>query len=1830
MSSTLIRDASLLFPGWFPFDELPDAGGLFDHLTFDDFDETWTADTVTLSTQVELDASLTFDLFGFDVGFGALDADVTTATLELILASEPVVTAIGTLLLGASLATAEDVADAANALGLEAMTAADIDAAHTAFETSGDDQPSLGDIRVELSNLTASIGLPEETFQVGKLLEANGEVVGIEPHPDDPRAMVELGEIELYADTAEGVGIDLKHPDSVSLPPLLFRDTQVGFELRDLVADLSATSTPEPVASLPGYDASWRGLYIGELTVWGLQTWLPFFPADLDSDAADGTSLTFSEWLIDHRGLVGAVTLSLPENHPSHADAVWKLDELTLAFDRDWVPETLAATVSLALSELSDDLAAIGSDGDVTLAVDLRYDPARPPAARFGFNLVARATEDGPLLDLTSDDLGSARGVIYTALAGLAVAGGTGASLFVGALAALEAADILTTDRFAIENLDFSYDAVQIGQTDSWKHVLAAHLDLAAEFTLDVDAADLNTPLGLKGSGVTIEYVTNHAALEAAGVSTAPVSVDWNLDDVAVSLQADANIGNAITISTVELRTEDSDFLIELGVETEGAGDVAIAGVPDAIIIVVAADGTISIRLGGGMPVTLLVPGVLYARGELQTGADAVSLPPAGDGRSWDGAMAGSLRGFLIGNGTATTPADHTKRESYMLGLDVGLLSAARSDGMTTLVVTIDGSFNPGIPLGTSGIGLYGLGLVYAQNAKPALPAPNDYAGWYMDEAPAYTTHASKWVPALDEWGFGASTIIGSAPDDARSWSAKVGLIILLPGPVIILAGTGDVFSEKPSMGGGDEPPFAAVVVLDLEDDVLTIDLRVALAIPEGDGPDLVTVTIPVEIFVNLADASDFHLYMGRYAPPEARVIAEALGMLDLSAYLMLDGSPITGLPTVDPLPGLALALGGEASIDWGLKSSVLKIYWYAEAGFHLGVSLADPPLLVGLVEIEGGIVVKVFGFGFDLGVFARLAGRAPTPFELTGEVGVKIDLPWPFDDINTSVSVTFGPGGDLPDAPNPLVDCQLRPRNRREAHSLLDAAADGGLTDVPIDPVFALSFDAPINGIGSVGSFTAATADGGADVWKVVTTEQAETQGVERRHRIGYRYELTDCTVKNVETGDTVADAPATWTPGGDAASASGAAAASGGQPARKDLLLFTHEATYLNRTVGLGGELSKRQTREWDPCFLKKPQARLAYDATGLPAGDDLTTPLKLTEAFRDTVGDPPVWGRVAPEGSAAARRMVDAAVVEGSVVRPPFEPAQAPRQPLQRDRLLGVPQVLPRSAQGLAFVNHLIGPEPQVNRLSAVEGEPADIPSLVDPLDIVLPAHEHAEVQLLVADDVQIVAIGLVDGDPATGRLPLTPLGQSFPLQGVTGTPPDTDKGWRFYGCAPPRPVDAIRLFAVRPPTLPHVPAALSAMAASVLSVEVRYGDRTNRAERDTLTELTADLVDATLRGEHLDMLAPGTEYELSMTVEATHAEQWGDDPVKVGDPAGSFTETISFTTAGNPPSTLRGTDDPDRTRDDWDIHALPDGSVPHYTESPATVTFRSARTLATYTAYGDALALRFVDEHGVDLFERADAIAERAADLPAEQAVWRSTLESLNCVDDRVGELWREATATIASLLEPATRYVTTLHRIDAAAPLSTIDWETAPAVYTWRFTTSRWASPGAHLASHELVDELTDTLPNAAGLRTATTAAATPETTVGEVTIDDGALDHLLFETLGLPPRRPPETPEAIRVWRWNPTTDDAAPVALVLDGPEPLLRDGVTLTVRQGSRALTGRFVTGESGARILFVPDAGELVAGQPARVTLSSTTQPLNVPFPMRPSVLSPGGAP
>ena len=262
---------------------------------------------------------------------------------------------------------------------------------------------------------------------------------------------------------------------------------------------------------------------------------------------------------------------------------------------------------------------------------------------------------------------------------------------------------------------------------------------------------------------------------------TNATTLNWSLDNAfAVSLPAPVDVGGVVTIDRVRIGKEEAGtLLMEFGIQPSGTGEVSIQGLPNVLGVrydpnpQLQPPKNVDVFLKrSGEAVTILVPGVLYATGSLERGEASGALP---SGSNWGPPLRGSLRAFMVGNGSAVEPQDHLRKESYMLDVEVGLLSATRSDGLQALVVTLDAGFRPGIAIGTSGASLYGVGLTYAQNAQPAAQ-DGDYATWFMDApAPKFSTHATKWEPKAGSWGFGAAVTVGSAPDNGRSFNVAAG-----------------------------------------------------------------------------------------------------------------------------------------------------------------------------------------------------------------------------------------------------------------------------------------------------------------------------------------------------------------------------------------------------------------------------------------------------------------------------------------------------------------------------------------------------------------------------------------------------------------------------------------------------------------------------------------------------------------------------------------------------------------------------------------------------------------------------------------------------------------------------------------------------------------------------------------------------------------------------------------------------------------------------------------------------------------------------------------------
>lgn len=1023
----------------------------------------------------------------------------------------------------------------------------------------------LPDLSVTIGPLAARVDLPPQWLtRVRPRIDHAGQTVGFEEIEQAPPPWIPLGHVTLLA-SAAGIDIDLDAPDRIDIPPVMIADTGVVLAMDGVVwhhsgpppADLTDHSLPP----------DWHGLIIGSVTVWGLDRILPGAPGG----RADGPTgaLSLTDWVIDRDGIRGRLSLGF-----SPESGVIAVQRLELAFDRSWWPTELAMTVIVDIGRILGD-----ESHRVTASADLLVNPQGSSSERWALALTA----EGPLPTIGRAGLAG----IGTAAAALAAAGEGDSAIMAGAIAALEASRLGRVTGATIDHLSGRVQPVPITGAESRQ--LRAEISVGARLLVE-----LTLPEGPAELELGIGSLTALVTLPPQGPPQ--ISTDWTLTDgLEVTLPTTVDLAGLLVIDAVGLRRIPDGLIIEFGVESSGTGDVALAGLPDAITVTYRPEGDPTIDVSvtrSASPMSILIPGVLYASGSLSREPD--TGPPFSAGQ-WGQVRRGTLSAFLIGNGTARSADDHLRRSAYAFDLQIGVLTATRDDGLQAVILTLDAGFRPGLPLGTSGASLYGLGLTFAMNGAPTA-IDGDYSSWFLQTPPAYSTGVEKWRPEAGGWAFGASATLGSAPDNGRSWNAGVGLFLLLPGPVVLLTGEGDLFSALPTLPaqGGDPDAlsfgFGAILTLDFGRRFFGASFQGMLEKTAGDAT-LVRATIPADLSIDLDDPTTFALAIGRPAPPEERVQVNVLGMFDASSYLLLSGADVL-LPGAEPpltLPGLALAFGAAGGFDRRLTAGPARVVLWARAGFDVGLSLSLP-LAAGRVYLEGGLDVSVYGIGLSLEAALSLAAMAPDPFMLTGSARVKIGLPWPLPDIDASATVELAPRREwVTDAPqpDPPVETLTLWGAGTGAPTVLTPGETG--SGIPLDALAEIVFSAPVgNETPTIGSAATDGDDSAAPVWEAATAETDE-DGFERRH--GYRHVLSSVTVTRTTPHGAVPEEgiPAFW-PGGTAIGAvrslhPDVTRTAGGVPARTSLRLWQLGDPTAAR-VGGGAEIVARWSQTWDPC--------------------------------------------------------------------------------------------------------------------------------------------------------------------------------------------------------------------------------------------------------------------------------------------------------------------------------------------------------------------------------------------------------------------------------------------------------------------------------------------------------------------------------------------------------------------------------------------------------------------------------------------------------------------
>lgn len=334
-----------------------------------------------------------------------------------------------------------------------------------------------------------------------------------------------------------------------------------------------------------------------------------------------------------------------------------------------------------------------------------------------------------------------------------------------------------------------------------------------------------------------------------------------------------------------------------------------------------------------------------------------------------------------------------------------------------SFIVDLEIELNKAIPLGTTGLGIYGfralLGKKYVAT-KTAAGVPEDGEWWQYYKAridPDYEEgiQVSKF-DTKNGFSFGAGVSLATSSDAGKTFSSKLFFLLSLP-DVFLFQGQAQFLKERIGLDANPDPPFFAIIAITSH----SIETGFGVNYKLRDNGKLVTVDGVIELGFFWGDSKAWYVNVGRETPEDRRIQARLFDILNMYFYLMMSNNGIR--------------LGAGVKFEWaktfGPVSAELKAYIDT-----FGKISKRPKQIGGAIKLGGKVSIKVCGFGFGVSGSATLAAEAPNPHIVTGEFEVcvtilkkercaKFEFTWTFnEDLDTSrvplLVSAIGDGSDL------------------------------------------------------------------------------------------------------------------------------------------------------------------------------------------------------------------------------------------------------------------------------------------------------------------------------------------------------------------------------------------------------------------------------------------------------------------------------------------------------------------------------------------------------------------------------------------------------------------------------------------------------------------------------------------------------------------------------------------------------------------------------------------------------------------------------------------------
>ncbi|MGV9386150.1 hypothetical protein ACWDRB_60820 [Nonomuraea sp. NPDC003707] len=346
-----------------------------------------------------------------------------------------------------------------------------------------------------------------------------------------------------------------------------------------------------------------------------------------------------------------------------------------------------------------------------------------------------------------------------------------------------------------------------------------------------------------------------------------------------------------------------------------------------------------------------------------------------------------------------------------------------------------------GIPIGPTGISLFGFAGLFGYNVRPARePGQSWYYDWYQGPPGPGVTQSTKWRPARDAFALGAGVTIGTA--DGYTIVARTLFVITLPSFLLLIEGRAGFLTQRTQLGAA--PALRALIVIDSSDGVLVaVEAQYEFVTNVLFAHGLVEGYFPFH-------GGGWYVHLGQ-RDPQKRIVAEVLKKLfRADAYVMVDSTQVQ--------------FGGRIGYALDKAFGPVRLAVRAELSGD-GVLSYHPVQLSAQLQLVGSIALSAFGIGLGLHLSATIKVRVATPFLLSLAFEATLDLPWPLPDPSLSFEVRWEERVAPPYPERLLAEAAARPAIGTETTILsTDRITEGVALDASLQLSFehALSKSAP------------------------------------------------------------------------------------------------------------------------------------------------------------------------------------------------------------------------------------------------------------------------------------------------------------------------------------------------------------------------------------------------------------------------------------------------------------------------------------------------------------------------------------------------------------------------------------------------------------------------------------------------------------------------------------------------------------------------------------------------------------------------------------------------